>query len=124
MNIMALQSLLLNHKLKIDKAFSGTIALDIIRDRIDSGEPMYDLILMDYSMPELDGPSTTAMVRDIIRKQNTPLIPQPYICCVSAYSETFFRNNAINSGMNDFKTKPVPKQEIDELLAELGINAN
>ena len=46
--------------LKSDTALSGSIAIDLIRERLDQvmqGQAkMYKFILMDYSMPDMDGP--------------------------------------------------------------------
>ena len=49
--------------LKSDTALSGSIAIDLIKERLDQvmqGQAkMYKFILMDYSMPDMDGPQTT-----------------------------------------------------------------
>ena len=46
--------------LKSDTALSGSIAIDLIRERLNQvmqGQAkMYKFILMDYSMPDMDGP--------------------------------------------------------------------
>jgi len=39
-----------------DASLSGTNAIELITKRIDSKDPLYKLILLDYSMPEKDGP--------------------------------------------------------------------
>ena len=38
-----------------------------VTNRCANNKPSYKLILMDFSMPELDGPTTTKMIRDFFR---------------------------------------------------------
>ena len=48
--------------IKSDTALSGPIAIELIKERLEKvleGQAtMYKFILMDYSMPEMDGPQT------------------------------------------------------------------
>ena len=48
----------------------------------------YKLILLDYSMPDMDGPQTAIEILDKAREVQVPL---PYICCLTAYTENEFR---------------------------------
>ena len=54
-------------QLKSDTALSGSIALELIKERLEKvlqGQAsMYKFILMDYSMPEMDGPQTAEKIR-------------------------------------------------------------
>ena len=84
---------------------------------------MYTLILLDYSMPEMDGLETCEAIREELLENNvnsahTPkdLIDKcsfndakevPYICCLTAYSDERYRQRAMISGMSDFITKPM-----------------
>ena len=43
-------------------------------------------------------------------------IKQPYICCCTAYSEASFKREAFASGMDNFITKPVKVDELEELI--------
>ena len=53
--------------LKCDTALSGCVALELIKKRLNlvlQGRAiMYKFILMDYSMPEMDGPQTAEKIR-------------------------------------------------------------
>ena len=66
---------------------------------------MYALILMDYSIPEMDGPTCVSKIRSILSKSSQ----RPYICCVTAYSEEVYKRNALGNGMDEFMTKPIFK---------------
>jgi len=51
---------------------------------------MYDLIMLDFNMPELDGPSATQQILAAIQNVNNEAINQvkkPFICCLTAYSD-------------------------------------
>ena len=52
---------------------------------------MYKLILIDYSMPEMDGVQAIAKISELLREANaeasdeSTVLVMPYICCCSAY---------------------------------------
>ena len=94
-NIVALQSLLLQFNIKSDFCFNGLEAIQQVKERHKSKltKPMYKLILMDFSMPECDGPAATKRIRKYLTKKKCD--KQPMICCCTAYSETEFRNIAV-----------------------------
>ena len=60
MNIEIMNELLKQQGVKNDSAISGQLGLKLIEERIalvEKGQAeMYKLILLDYSMPEMDGP--------------------------------------------------------------------
>ena len=60
-NITVLQTLLTAQQVESDFAMSGKRALKMFHERIaavllGSGAEMYQIILLDYSMPDMDGP--------------------------------------------------------------------
>ena len=57
---------------------------------------MFALILLDFSMPEMDGPAVAVEIVNMYR--NSALVSEdqiPYICCCSAYSGATFTKTAI-----------------------------
>ena len=74
---------------------------------------VYKLILLDYSMPSLDGPQTAIMIRQVCRDAN---VDQPYIGCVTAYSEAHYKRSAKEAGMNKLMVKPLQDKQITQLL--------
>ena len=66
---------------------------------------MYKVILLDFSMPVMDGPTTAIQLRRLIATNG--IEEQPYICCCSAYTEDNFIEEAYESGMDKYITKPV-----------------
>jgi CheY-like chemotaxis protein len=69
-----------------------------------------DAILMDMSMPLMDGCQCTRRIR-----QNSRLATVPIIAC-TAYNRWEWRGKAILAGCTDFLTKPV---EVPKLLTML-----
>ena len=68
MNLEVHKAMILSMKhLNSDTALSGSIALELIKVRLNKvlqGQAsMYKFILMDYSMPEMDGPQTVLNIR-------------------------------------------------------------
>ena len=45
---------------------------------------MYDLILMDYNMPNCDGGQATVLIKDYLKQVDAPKLP--YIVCLTNYS--------------------------------------
>ena len=69
-NIVAMQSLLEQFNVQSDYCNDGSEAIKIVQDRGNNSIlPMYKLILMDYSMPECDGPTATAKIRNYLSNE-------------------------------------------------------
>lgn len=76
-------------------------------------ENRVDLILMDWVMPEVDGPACTCRIRDI-EKQLDIRVP---IVGVSGYVQAS-KSSCLNAGMDDYLSVPFT---MDELKAKLEI---
>ena len=96
-------------------SYSGDEALMLIRERIEKNEPIFKLILLDYSMPDKDGPQTVQEIRQLCEEK---AVPAPYICCCTAYSEASFKRKAIDAGMNNFISKPIDQRQLKSLLKD------
>lgn len=95
-NLTVAQGLLEPLNMQIDTALSGNNAISKISDN------MYDLILMDHMMPELDGIETTRIIRRFHSEYNdVPIIA--LTANVIGDVKTMF----IKEGMNDFIAKPI-----------------
>lgn len=70
---------------------------------------MYEIIFLDYSMPDLDGPEVSKELYRILEKERIAI---PHICCCTAYSQNTFKDRAIAAGMHQFITKPVSFKEL------------
>lgn len=72
-----------------------------------------DLVIMDMSMPKLDGLSATAAIRQI-----EELCDVPVIAC-SAHDVQEWSDKALAAGCNDFVSKPVDFAALERALKKL-----
>lgn len=68
----------------------------------------------------MDGPRLAMKIRQEIEASRMPEKEhQTYICCVSAYEEANYENNALQAGMNQFATKPLSDANLLLILQRL-----
>lgn len=72
-----------------------------------------NIILMDLSLPVLDGLAATKRIRQDPQMQNVPIV------AVTAHHEAQFRTNALAAGCNAYTTKPIDFDWLNELLGQL-----
>jgi CheY-like chemotaxis protein len=71
------------------------------------------LILMDLSLPVIDGLAATRLIRKLPHFGSTPII------AVSAHDTSDFQSEAIEAGCNSYVTKPIDFNDLEELIAQL-----
>lgn len=74
----------------------------------------YDLILMDCEMPIMDGFDAARKIRQLPHPHN-----DTYIAALTAHAMTEYRNKAFDCGMNEFLTKPINQDRLEQLLKSL-----
>ena len=69
MNIEVIQAMLACKDIESDSALNGKIALELIKHRFElalaNQGRMYRLILLDFSMPEMDGPQLSSEIQNL-----------------------------------------------------------
>ncbi|MEO0621774.1 MAG: ATP-binding protein [Pseudomonadota bacterium] len=89
-------------------AENGREAVDCYR------ETRPDLVLMDVSMPEMDGYEATAAIRQSEAEEGRVRCP---IIALTANAMQGDRERCLRAGMDDFLTKPIRRGELVEALA-------
>jgi signal transduction histidine kinase/ActR/RegA family two-component response regulator len=74
-----------------------------------AGMKVYDIILMDVQMPEMDGFEATRLIRGFEAKQ-------PVIIALTANAMPGDREECLRAGMDDYISKPVRMEELIRLL--------
>ncbi len=72
-----------------------------------------DLILMDLSLPLLDGLAATRRIREHDELKKVPIV------AVSAHDTADFHAEALAAGCNEYVTKPIDFDQLESLLNRL-----
>src|SRR5437667_3743847 len=97
---------------RVDTVASGKEALAAIKEN-DSAEP-YDIVFMDWRMPDMDGLETSRHI-----KSNETLQHQPAIVLVTAFGREEVREEAERLQLDGFLVKPVTKSTIVDTLVNV-----
>ncbi|MDT8405917.1 MAG: PAS domain S-box protein [Methylococcales bacterium] len=91
--------------LAVDSADNGQQAIDKVKQH------HYDLVLMDLLMPVLDGLKATQAIRQLPTGKTLPIIA----LTANAFAES--RQRCLDAGMNDFLTKPIDPEQLQQMLS-------
>lgn len=97
-------ALLNKHGIKVTVANNGQEALNLI------DQQSFDLVLMDVSMPVMDGITATKIIRQNPQYQSLPIV------AMTANVSDSHRKQAQQAGMNDFVDKPVRVEQMFKAL--------
>lgn len=87
-------------------------------DKYTQNAACFTAILMDISMPVMDGFEATRRIRQFERDKHLPAVP---IIALTGLASNAAHQEALESGINKFLTKPVRLKVLLELLNELSI---
>ncbi len=103
-----LKTYLEDFHLSPDMAESSEEAID------KAAETNYDLVIMDYRMPRLNGVETWRQIRKVLPQGDIP------ICLlITAFADDDVVNDALNEGMRKVLSKPVSQSALFDTLVEL-----
>ena len=92
---------------RADIASNGIEAVESVERQI------YDVILMDVQMPEMDGLDATRNIRKLEG------VTQPHIIAMTANAMEGDREMCIAAGMNDYVSKPIRVNELVDALMKV-----
>lgn len=92
---------------RVLEAINGEEAVEIARRELPG------LILMDLSLPLLDGLAATRRIRQYEELRDVPIV------AVSAHDTADFHADALAAGCNDYVTKPIDFDQLEALLGRL-----
>lgn len=95
-------------------AEDGQAAVDRFRERPGH----FHCVLMDINMPRLDGLQATRQIREI---EAAHQIAPSTIIALTGLASADVQQDAFESGIDLFLTKPVKLQEISQILRSRGI---
>ena len=92
---------------RVVEAMNGEEAVKVARAETPQ------LILMDLSLPVIDGLAATRLIRKHPALASTPII------AVSAHDTSDFQAEAVEAGCNSYVTKPIDFNELELLIRRL-----
>ena len=106
-NRFMLRRLLEMEGYRVVEARNGEEAVKVAKDEKPA------LILMDLSLPIIDGLAATKLIRRMPEFKDVPII------AVSAHDIADFQEEALTAGCNRYITKPIDFGELENLISEL-----
>ena len=92
---------------RVVEATNGEQAIELARRELP------DLILMDLSLPQVDGLSATRQIRSVSYLKKVPIV------AVSAHDTPDFHKEAWAAGCNEYVTKPIDFGELETVIERL-----
>jgi len=106
LNIKIATSIMKDYNFEIDGAFSGKECIEKVKIKD------YDIIFMDYMMPEMDGIETLHHIKDI------PSIKSA-IVALTADATDGSREKFLNAGFDEYVAKPINKEILDKVISKM-----
>ena len=113
-NQRLISTLLKKEKAHVVLAENGDVAVRRALNAEQQGKP-FDVILMDMSMPVLDGYGATRKLREL--GIETPII------ALTAHAMTGDRQKCIDAGCTDYTTKPVNREKLRNIVVKYQCHA-
>ena len=96
---------------KADLANNGQEALDMVKERVNSGRGAYDIVFMDVHMPIMNGEEATHRIRSELSVQY-----QPFIVALTADALDANRERFLSGGMDSYVSKPIHLEDLMKAL--------
>lgn len=107
LHLKTAKDLLTPYEIRVDLCENGYEAIDNVRSK------SYDMIFMDYLMPEMNGIETTKYIRRMGGNRIYSSLP---IIALTADDSKGAKKNFLESEFNDYLTKPIGVLKLNEML--------
>lgn len=118
LKVLVAEDNVINQKLSVILLRRMGCEPDLVGDGLEAVEAArnrrYDVILMDYQMPGMDGTEATRRIRS--EEKSDPSRNRVWIIAVTANAMEEDRRMAAEAGMDDYLTKPLRSDELMEAL--------
>ncbi|MDQ5985713.1 MAG: Sensor histidine kinase RcsC [Syntrophus sp. SKADARSKE-3] len=112
MSRIVLTDMLAGMTFEVTDVSSGKAALEEIRLAADAGRS-YDIVLLDWKMPVMDGIETARAIRKL------SLTPMPHLIMVTAYGREEVLKEASLAGLEDVLIKPVSSSTMFDTIMQV-----
>jgi signal transduction histidine kinase/CheY-like chemotaxis protein len=113
-NRMVIVNILAQIKVECVEAENGAKAIDYIVKRAQAGKPLR-VVVMDFEMPGMDGPTTS---RTVLARLRELALPLPSIIAHTAYTTERDIGLCREAGMIDFLAKPSPCDLVCSMISK------
>ncbi|MBD2343501.1 PAS domain S-box protein [Anabaena subtropica] len=117
LRILLAEDIVVNQKVALLMLKKLGYRADVVANGLEVLEALqrqvYDLVLMDVNMPEMDGLKASQIIR-----QTWGASSPPYIIAMTANAMRGDRQACLAAGMNDYISKPLQLEELSKALSE------
>ncbi len=118
LRLLLVEDNLVNQKVALAMLNRLGHACDVANDGLEGIKKVkatdYDVVLMDWHMPEMNGLEATAVIR-----AELPALRQPWIIGLTANAMQGDREKCLEAGMDDYITKPLRRDDLTAAFARV-----
>lgn len=89
------------------------------QEAVNRFDPSFDVIFMDYNMPEMNGDEATKAIRQ--KEKDYGKEKSTYIIGLTANNSEQVNNSYYKAGINDVIEKPINQQKLKKILCALNL---
>jgi signal transduction histidine kinase/DNA-binding response OmpR family regulator len=112
-NLSVAQGMLQEYKMQVDGLSSGQEAVE----RIEAGEPKYDIVFMDLMMPEMDGMEATRLIRSLSTEYGKK-VPIVALTAIITSETSNQEKMLLEKGFQAVLYKPLSVAKVDAFLKD------
>ena len=99
----------------IYRAYNGMQAITVVQDCLTKKAQSFGIILMDISMPLLDGFKASLIIRQLHKQLG---IQEPLIIACTGHTEEEFVKKAWRHGIDELLAKPIDSEILSQIFDE------